>query len=148
MVLPTSWFETSGLQNVREKFLLLQTTKFVIFCYSSTVLGCSVISNSLWPMDYSLPGSFVHRDFPGKNTGVGGGSLLQGISPTLGSNPRLPHCRQILYHVSHQRSPRILEWVAYPFSRGSSQPRNQNEVSCIVGGYLTSWATSSSRELI
>ena len=100
------------------------------------------------PMGCSLPGSFVHRDSPGKNTGVGSGSLLQGISPTQGSNPGLPHCRQILYCVSHQRIPRILEWVAYPFSRGSSQPKNQNEVSCIVGGYFTRWATSSSRELI
>ena len=47
-----------------------------------------------------------------------------GIFPTQGSNPGLPHCRQILYHLSHQGSPRILGWVAYPFSRGSSQPRN------------------------
>ena len=48
----------------------------------------------------------------------------QGIFPTQGSNPGLPHCRQILYQLSHMGSPRILEWVAYPFSRGSSRPRN------------------------
>ena len=36
---------------------------------------------------------------------------------------------------------RILEWVAFPFSRGSSQPRNQTRVSCIAGGFFTSWAT-------
>ena len=41
-------------------------------------------------------------------------SLLQGIFPTQGSNPGLPHCRQILYQLSHQGSPRILQWVAYP----------------------------------
>jgi len=35
---------------------------------------------------------------------------------------------------------RILEWVAYPFSRGSSQPRNWTGVSCIAGGFFTSWA--------
>ena len=46
-------------------------------------------------------------------------ALLQGIFPTQGSNPGLPHCRWILYRLSHQGSPRILEWVAYPFSRGS-----------------------------
>ena len=40
------------------------------------------------------------------------------------TNPGLPHCRQILYHLSHQGSPGILEWVAYPFSRSSSQPRD------------------------
>ena len=39
-------------------------------------------------------------------------------------NPGLPHCRQILYQLSHKGSPRILEWAAYPFSRGSSRPRN------------------------
>ena len=55
-------------------------------------------------------------------------------------NPGLLHCR-ILYHLSHQGSPRILQWVAYPFSRGSSQPRNWTEVSYIEGGFFTSWAT-------
>ena len=39
-------------------------------------------------------------DFPGKNTGAGCHFLLQGIFPTLGSNPGLWHCRQILYHLS------------------------------------------------
>ena len=38
---------------------------------------------------------------------------------------------------------RILEWVANSFSRGSSQPRNWTQVSCIAGGFFTSWATSS-----
>ena len=67
--------------------------------------------------------------------------LLQGIFPTQGLNPCLPHCRLILYRLSHQGSPRILEWVAYPFSRGTSWPRNQTGVSCIAGGFFTSWAT-------
>ena len=44
-------------------------------------------------------------NFPGKNTGVGCHSLLQGIFPTQGSNPSLLHCRQIIYHLSHQGSP-------------------------------------------
>jgi len=51
---------------------------------------------------------------------LGSLSLLQGILPTQGLNPGLPHCRQILYQLSLNGSPRILEWVAYPFSRGSS----------------------------
>ena len=38
-------------------------------------------------------------------------SLRQGICPTQGSNPGLPHCRQILYQVSHKGSTRILEWA-------------------------------------
>ena len=57
-----------------------------------------------------------------KNIGVGSLSLLQGIFPKQGLNPGLPHCRQILYQLSHKGSPRILEWVAYPFFRGSSWP--------------------------
>ena len=35
---------------------------------------------------------------------------------------------------------RILEWVAFPLSRGSSRPRNQTRVSCIAGGFFTNWA--------
>ena len=64
------------------------------------------------------------------------GCLLQRIFPTQGSNPGLPHCRQILYRLSHQGSPRILEWVAYPFSKGTSRPRNQPGVSCLEGRFL------------
>ena len=79
-------------------------------------------------------------NIPGQNTVVGSLLLLQGIFPTQGFNPGLPHWRQILYQLSHQGSPRILEWVAYPFSRGSSQPRNRTGVSCIVGGFFTNWA--------
>ena len=97
---------------------------------------------TLWePMDCSLPASSVHGASPGKNTVVGCHALLQGIFPTQGLNPGLPHHRQILYHLSHQGSPRILEWVAYPFSRGFSQPRSQTEVSCIAGGFFISWPT-------
>ena len=56
----------------------------------------------------------------GQNTGVGSRPLLQGFFPTQGSNPGLPRCRHILYQLSRQGSPRILEWVAYPFSQGSN----------------------------
>ena len=47
-------------------------------------------------------------------------SLLQEILLNQGSNPRLPHYRQILYQLRHQGSPRILEGIADLFSRGSS----------------------------
>ena len=57
------------------------------------------------PVDCSSPGSSVYGDSPGKNTGVGFHALLQGIFQTLGLNPGLSHCRQILYHLSHQGSP-------------------------------------------
>ena len=60
------------------------------------------------PMDWSLPASSVHGDSLGKNTGVRCYALLQGIFPTQGLNPGLLHCRQILYHLSHQASPKVL----------------------------------------
>ena len=66
---------------------------------------------------------------PSQNTVMGSLSLLQGIFPTQGSNPGLPHCRWIPYQLSHQGSPTMLGWVAYPFSSRSSQPRNQTGVS-------------------
>ena len=47
-------------------------------------------------------------DSPGRNTEVGGHSLLQRIFPTQGSNPDLLYCRQIVYHLSHQGSPLTL----------------------------------------
>ena len=53
------------------------------------------------PMDCSPPGSSVHADSPGKNTGVACHALLQRIFPTQGSNPGLPHYRRILYCLSH-----------------------------------------------
>ena len=56
-------------------------------------------------------------------------------------NPGLPHCRGILYCLSHHGSPSKLEWVAYPFSRDSSWPRDWIGVSCIAGGFFTSWVT-------
>ena len=90
---------------------------------------------TLWPH-----GLYNPWNSPGQNTGVGSLSLLQGIFPTQGSNPGLPHYRQILHQLSHKGSPRILEWVAYPFSRESSWPRNRTGVSCIAGGFFTDWA--------
>ena len=56
-------------------------------------------------MDCSPPGSSCSWNSPNKNTEAGCHSLLQGIFPTQGSNAGLLHCRWILYHLSHQRSP-------------------------------------------
>ena len=69
---------------------------------------------------------------PGHSSGVGSCSLLWEIFPTQGLNSSLPHHRWILYQLNHQGSPRILEWVAYPFSRGPSRLRNWTGVSCIA----------------
>ena len=62
----------------------------------------SVVTNSLWTEPARL---LCPWDFPGKNSGVGCHSLFQGIFVTLGSNPGLLHCQQILYHLSQQGRP-------------------------------------------
>ena len=96
--------------------------------------SCSVVSDSLRFHGLQCPWNSLGQNL------VGSLSLLHGIFPTQGLNPGLPHCRQILYQLRHNESPRILEWVAYPFARGSSWPRNRTRVSCIAGGFFTNWA--------
>ena len=101
--------------------------------------SCSVVSDSLRPH-----GLYKPWNSPGQDIRVDSHSLLQGIFPTQRSNPGLPHYRWILSQLSHKGSPRILEWVVYPFSRASSRPRNQTGVSCMyAGGFFTNWATMS-----
>ena len=95
---------------------------------------------------FATPWTIQSMEFSSQNTGVGSLSLLQGIFPTQGWNLGLLHCRWILFQLSHQERPRILEWVAYPFSRGSSLPRNWTGVSCIVGRFFTSWATREAQD--
>ena len=87
-----------------------------------------------------LQGLYSPWDSLGKNTNMGSLSLLKGIFPTQGSNPGLPHRQQILYQLSHKGSQRMLEWVAYLFSSGSSWPRYQTRVCCIAGGFFANWA--------
>ena len=116
-------------------FLVLTRKSCVCVCVCVCLVAqlCPTLCDSL----YSPPGSSVHGDSPGKNTGVGCHDLFQGDFPTQGSNPCLPHCSWILYTVSswicswilytvsHQRSPWILEWVAYPFSSLSTVLSNK-----------------------
>ena len=114
--LSSSWTIQGSLIPISQ---LIFTLYFSIIC---TVLclvaqSCPTLCD---PMHCSPPGSSVHGDSPGRNTGVGYHALLQGVFPTQGSNPSLSRCWRIIYHLSHQGSPRLLEWVAYPFSRGSS----------------------------
>ena len=116
---------------------------------------------------------YNHMDWnsPGKNTGVDCHSLLQRIFLTQGLNSGLLHCRQILYHLSYREvlkvkvaqlcptlcdtmyyivpgipQDRILEWVAFPVSRGSSQPRDRTQVSHISWGFFTAKVTWEAQE--
>ena len=54
--------------------------------------------------------------------------------------------RPLDYTVHGILKARLLEWVAFPFSRGSSQPKDRTQVSCIVGGFFTSLATREAQE--
>ena len=63
------------------------------------------------PMDY-----IVHGILQAKILEWVAISSSRGSLQTQGWTPGLPHCRQIIYQLSHQGSPRILEWIAYPFS--------------------------------
>ena len=96
----------------------------------------SVMSDSLRRHGLSPARLLCPWNSQGRNTGVGCLALLQGIFPTQGLNPGLPHCRWVLYFL-RPGSPRILEWVAYCFSRGTYQHRDQTGVSCIAGGFFT-----------
>jgi len=89
------------------------------------VLSCSVVSTLCNPKDCSPAGYSVHGDSPGKNTGVVCLALLQGIFPTQRLNPGLQHCRQILHSLSHQGSPRILEWKPIPSPGDFPDPRTE-----------------------
>ena len=105
---------------VKERLLFPVWLRLTMWFYSTSEVSeskCSVMSDSLRPHGLHSP-----RNSPGQNTGVGSLSLLQGIFPTQRPNPGLPHCKRILYQLSHKGSPRTLEWIAYPFASGSSQP--------------------------
>ena len=114
--------------------LTLEQHRFELCCGSTymkcvwlVTQPCLTLCN---PIDYSLPGSLVHGDSPGKNTGVGCHALLQEIVPTQGSNPGLQHCRWILYCLSHQESPTQelnqgllhCRWILYQLSYLPGKP--------------------------
>ena len=100
----------------------------------------SVMSNSLRPRGQYSPWNSLGQKLEWIAI-----LFSRGIFPTQGLNPGLSHCRWILYQLSHKGSPGILEWVAYPFSRGSSWPRNQTMVSCVAGRFFTNWAIREAR---
>ena len=116
---------------------------FQLFSVLHVCVSCSAVSDSYDLTDCSPLVSSVHGIFQAVNTGVGCHSLLQEIFPNQRSNLGLLHCRQILCRLSHQGSLRILEWVAYPFSRRFLQPRNRTRVSYIAGGFFTREAPSA-----
>ena len=114
-----------------------------------------VLSVSCEKWKYKLLSHVWLWNSPGQNTGVGSVqfSSVSQSCPTL-CNPL--DCSTLGFPVQHHswrfhwvsdaiQSSHLLssplEWVALPFSRGSSQPRDQTQVSCLSGGFFTSWPT-------
>ena len=91
------WYLLSAVHPQR----LLHIYWYRIQSYICTLLHCSVVCDSLRPHGLQPTRLLCPWDFPGKNTGVGSYSLLQGILPAQGANLGLLHCRQILYHLCH-----------------------------------------------
>ena len=91
----------TAFQESKVKLLNFHNLSFTLmYNVSYSVVSSSLRFHGLKPTRLLYP-----WNSPGKNTGMGSCSLLQGIFPTQGSNPRLMHCRQILYRLSHQGSP-------------------------------------------
>ena len=91
------------------------------------MLSPSVMSNFLRPHGLQPTRLLCPWDFPGKNTRLGSYSLLQEVFLTQGSNPGLPHCRWILYCLSHQGSPCLFiysclnTWLFFTLKPSESQ---------------------------
>ena len=94
-------FLLQGIFPTQGSNLGLQHCRKMLYCLSHQGIpgseSHSVVSNSLQPHGLYSPWTF-----PGQNTGVGSLFLLQGIFPTQGLNPGLPHCKLILYQLSHK----------------------------------------------
>ena len=109
MTWPENTNEKKQVQRNKQILFKIKMLWYLTFYQSESH---SVMPNSLWP--HRL---YSRWNSPDQNTGVGGLSLLQGIFPTQGLNPGHPYCRQNLYQLSHQGSPRILEWAVHPFQQ-------------------------------
>ena len=108
------------------RFFTVWATRAAIINYVLCLVAQSCLTLSD-PMDRSPPGSSVRGNSPGKNSGGGCHVLLQGSFLTQGSNWGLPHCRQILYHLSHQGSPnQLYSNIKKNKKCFSSQPRAQD----------------------
>ena len=115
------WFLQPPTFASLESPVLLLSVGFNVACavLSLVAPSCLTLCN---PMDCSPPGSSVHGDSSGKNTREGYHALFQGIFPTQGLNPGLPHCKLILYQLSYQGSPQC-QCMSPQMSRRILSPR-------------------------
>ena len=98
-----------------ESTLCIRRLKYWSFSFSISLSNehPGLISFQLCPILCDPHGLYNQWNFPGQNTGVGSHPILQGIFPTQGSKPGLPHCRRILYQLSYMGSPRST-WMRNP----------------------------------
>ena len=89
--------------------------------------------------DSATPGLYSPWNSPGQNTGVGSPSLFQGIFPTQGSNPGLPHCRLDSLPAEPQRkpyksfrNPRTLDFLAFIFLHWSFSKEKKKNIAAVV----------------
>ena len=97
------------------------------------------------PLDCSLPGSSVHGDSPGKNTGVGCMPSSRGSSEPSDKTQASHIAGGFFTNWAMREAQEYWSGVACHFSRGSSRLRNWTGVSCIAGGFFTSWATRGAK---
>ena len=107
----SSWFFSSTKSELQEYFHCDKIHPCPICCHRQAT-GLYLVAQQCptlcYPMEYSLPGSSVHGDSPGRNTRADCHALLQGIFSTQRWNPGLLHCSQILYCLSYQGSQAIV----------------------------------------
>ena len=108
-------------------------------CAVLSVLSCSVVSNSLQPVTVArlpCPWGFSRQEY---------WSWLPCLSPgdpQLRDRTQVSHIAGGFFTIwAHHGSPRILKWIAYPFSKGSFQPRKGTGASCIADRFFIRWAT-------
>ena len=146
--MPYNQKATENSQLLSEELRVQSThTKTPFLSYHLRCLLCLVtqLCSAFYdPMDHSPPGSLVHGNSPGKNTGIGCHTLLQGIFPTQGwtQSPALQVDSLPSEPPGKPKKTRV-----GPFSRGSSQPRFQTGVCCNAGKFFTSWATREAHHM-
>ena len=114
MIIITKQWKTSQGNHFQHAVRIGFLPATLCHCNQSFISPCAVLClvaqsclTLCEPIDCNLPGSSVHGDSPGKNTGVGCHALLEGIFQTQGSNTGLLHYRWILYQLSYQGSPYV-----------------------------------------
>ena len=104
--------DLAGPYELPGRWHALPSQYLVCACVKS--LSCVQLFATPWTVALQAP---VSMGFSRQEYWSGLPCPLPGDLPDQGLKSGFPHCRQILYHLSHQGSPRILEQVAYPFSR-------------------------------